>query len=385
MKKFITLFIVFIFTASLMGQEINKKEKKKLRFTPYGFINLNGIIDFNGLDTYDDFTTSEIPINPSAYQESFHYHMTARQTRLGANIFYDSPWGEIHCFVSGDFYTGNTGAQSYFHLRQAYIQYGHFVFGQHTTTFGNPDACPTTVDFEGPNSSTTLRNPMILYNNSINKLWSYSLAIEMRGTDINLDTFKTSDSTNIQEPFASMPGFVANINKEYSWGLTTLTGMVDVTRYFNSELKQKNEVGYGGALSVIANVWKKNHISLFAFGGKGVANYINDLSGSGYNGIANPANNSLKLINSWGGFIGYTQNWTEKWSSNFIFSYLMLEESKLLSNEDFKDSYYALVNVFYNPFKHVAIGGEYVWGKLEVQDNQSGTANRLQFLVQFNF
>ena len=377
MKKFSTLIIALLVISLAYSQD---SEEKKIKFTPVGFINLNAIFDFKGLDNYDDFTTSEIPLNPTPYEESIRFHMTARQTRLGAKIAYESPWGQINGFVSGDFYTGNTGDISYFRLRQAYINFGHFTFGQHNTTFGNPDVCPTTVDFEGPNSSTTLRNPMVLYENNFkkNNKWSYSLAIEMRGTD-----FTNFDS--VSQPFNAMPNFVANINKEFNWGVATLSGMADIVRYFTPEEVEKDDFGYGGALSIIANIWKENHISFFLYGGKGVANYINDLSGNGYNGVPDTVNNELMLLNTFGGFIAYTQNWSPKLSSNFIFSYLQLEESPLLSNTDFRNSYYILANLFYNPFDRIAIGAEYIYGKLDAQDSQTGDASRVQFLVQFNF
>ncbi len=120
-------------------------------------------------------------------------------------------------------------------------------------------------------------------------------------------------------------------------------------------------------------------------GGKGVSNFISDLSGNGYNGVPDYTTDRLVLLNSIGGFVSYTQFWTQELSSNFIFSYIQLEKNNLLANNDFKHSSYALANLFYSPFTHLRFGMEYVWGELFIQDNQTGNANRLQFLAQFNF
>ncbi len=353
-------------------------DDKKVSFDISGFVNLNVIFDFNGLDNFDDFTTSQIPINPNPYENTFRFHMTARQSRLNLGINYDTPWGDLKGFVSGDFYSGSTGVISYFHLREAYLEMGHLLLGQTSTTFGNPDVVPATVDFEGPNSSTTLRNPMIRYSNEIGKGWSYILAIEMRGPDVK-------PFTKDLKSFIATPTLVGSINKEGDWGVISLSGMFDVTRYFDADSVEKKDYGYGGAFSAIINTWKKNHVNVFLIAGKGVSNFIDDLSGGGYNGVPDFSTNNLVMLNSIGGFISYTQYWNDKFSSNFIFSYIELEKTALLPKDDFRYSYYALANLFYAPFQKLKFGIEYNYGKLYVQDNKNGNAHRLQFLAQFTF
>ena len=377
MKKYILILAFTAIIFGLIAQEDSTKVKK-LSYGFTGFVNLNAICDFNGLDNYDDFTTSQIPINPNPYENIFRFHLTARQSRLSFNIDYETPWGNLNGFVSGDFYTGNTGVESYFHLREAYLELGHILLGQTNTTFGNPDVVPATVDFEGPNSSTTLRNPMIRYSNEIGKNWSYILAIEMRGSDIR-------PFTKNLKSFIAIPTLVGNINKKGDWGIVTLSGMLDITRYFNADSVEKKDFGYGGAFSAIINTCKQDHVNLFFIAGKGVSNFIDDLSGGGYNGVPDLNTNKLVMLNSIGGFISYTHYWNNKFSSNFIFSYIELEKTPLLPTTDFRYSYYALANLFYSPFKRLNFGVEYNYGKLYVQDNQNGDANRLQFLAQFNF
>ncbi len=377
MKK-ITLVAALVLIVLTSFTQTDTTEVKKLTYELSGFVNLNAIFDFNGLDNYDDFTTSQIPINPSPYEDSHRFHLTARQSRLNFSTVYQSPWGNIKGFISGDFYSGNTSITSYFRLREAYIEYGNFLLGQTNTSFGSPDVVPTTIDFEGPNSSPVLRNPMIKYTKGIGHGYSFSLAIEMRGTDIQ--TFPNSG-----EPFLAMPCLVGNINKKGDWGAITLTGMIDRTKYYNSDSVKHFSTGYGGAISAIINTWKQNHFSVYFVAGNGVSDFISDLSGSGYNGVPNLTTNKLHMLSSIGGFVAYTQYWNKKFSSNFIFSYIELENSQLLKKEDFKYSSYALANLFYNPFPRFVFGVEYIYGALYVQNNDNGDANRLQFLAQFNF
>ncbi len=237
---------------------------------------------------------------------------------------------------------------------------------------------PATVDFEGPNSAPTLRNPMIKYTSEIDRGWSYSIAIEMRGTDI-LPFAKTGN------PFLTTPTLVTNIYKSGHWGTVTLSGMADITQYFNADSAMKYTYGYGGALSAIINTWEQNHFSIFLVGGKGIADFISDLSGNNYNGVPDITTNKIHMLNCFGGFVGYTQAVAKKVNLNLIYSYIEVEKTPLLKAQDFSFSQYALINLFYNPFPRFVFGAEFIYGKLTVQDNQNGTANRLQFLAQFNF
>ena len=377
MERYIFTLLLVVLSFNIIAQD-DSTTVKKLSFKFSGFLNLNTILDFNGLDDFDDFTTSQIPINPSPYENTYRFHMTARQSRLNGEINYLSPWGNIKGFVSGDFYSDNTGQYSFYRLREAYFEIGNLLVGQTNTSFGNSNIVPLTIDFEGPNSAPTLRNPMIKYSNNIKKGWSYNLALEMRGTDIT--TFPKTGNA-----FTSVPSFVGNLNNEEKWGVVTLSGMFDITRYFDTDSIENLAYAYGGALSAIINTWDKNHFSIFFVAGKGISNFISDLSGNGYNGVPNLATNKMTMLNSIGGFIGYTQYWNDKFSSNFIFSYIELEKSPLLTSTDFWYSNYALANLFYNPFERLSIAAEYIWGELFIQNNDNGTANRLQFLIQFNF
>jgi len=379
MKKYLVALFFLVSFVALIAQE-KSEDEKKLSFNLSGFVNLNAIIDFNGLDDYNDFTTSQIPINPSPYEKAYHLHATAEQTRLNLGINYKTPWGNLRGFVSGDF---SSGVETYLHMREAYLEIGDFLFGQTNTTFGYADIVPVTIDFEGPNSSTTLRNPMIRYMHKLKKSITYSIALENRGTDWK--PFVDKNGNTIDRSFKTMPALIVNVNKKGKLGVISMSGMVNNTKYFNADSNEFHEISYGGAFSVIINTSKQNHFNVFFIAGKGISNFINDLSGNGYNGVPDISTDRLVLLNSIGGFVSYTQFWSQKLSSNFIFSYIQLEKSELLDKEDFHHSSYALANLFYSPFNRLNFGVEYIWGELFIQDNQNGNANRLQFLAQFTF
>jgi len=372
------IFLILLLSASTFVMAQLESKNPKLSFGVSGLINLNAIVDFNGLNKYDDFTTSEIPTNPDFYDDVTRFHLSARQSRLNFNVYYLTSKGLITGKISGDFYSGSTGEYSFFRLREAYLKYGNLILGQTGTTFGNPDIVPSTIDFEGPNSGPAMRNPMISFRQEINQVWSYGLAIEMRGNDLILvDT--------VNRPFLAIPTLVGNLNKKGKWGVMTLSLMTAAHEFYDSRMNPKTKYSFGSAFSLIFNTSETNRLSLFAVAGDGVANFIADLSGGNYNGILVQNSDELRLLNSFGGFIGYTHFWKPQYSTNLIYSFAALEKTALLSPTDFRWSNYALANLFYQPNEHLKFGTEIVWGNLYTQDLSTGNAFRLQFLAQLNF
>jgi nucleoside-specific outer membrane channel protein Tsx len=46
---------------------------------------------------------------------------------------------------------------------------------------------------------------------------------------------------------------------------------------------------------------------------------------------------------------------------------------------------YFATDLFWNPWKNVTLGGEYLWGRSENKDGASGTNNRILFSSRFDY
>jgi hypothetical protein len=63
-------------------------------------------------------------------------------------------------------------------LRQYYEQYKNFLAGQTWSAFGDPDAFPDTLEFEGPPGMMATRQPTIRYTQPLGK--EHSIAFPSR-------------------------------------------------------------------------------------------------------------------------------------------------------------------------------------------------------------
>ena len=183
MKK-ATFLVIACMIFEIAYAQPDSAATSKLRIDIHGFILMNGVYDLNGLENYDDFTTSEIPIDPTPGEKMDRLYLSVRQSRIGLAAFYPSSLGLIKGIIKADFYSDAQHAHSFFRLRDAYIQMNHFLIGKSLTTFGDSEVLPNTIDFEGPNSASGNRNTMIKYFNNINAKYKYTLAIEAPGSDI---------------------------------------------------------------------------------------------------------------------------------------------------------------------------------------------------------
>ena len=65
-----------------------------------------------------------------------------------------------------------------FRLRHAYGQWQGLVIGQTWSTFADPEAEPSGIDFEGLNAIALFRQPQVRYTRPLRQRYSLAAAIE---------------------------------------------------------------------------------------------------------------------------------------------------------------------------------------------------------------
>jgi len=73
-------------------------------------------------------------------------------------------------------------------LRHAYAQARNLLIGQTFTNFMDPDACPDTLDFQGPNGMVNIRNPQFRYGFALTSKTTLHISLEKPSSDV---IFKT--------------------------------------------------------------------------------------------------------------------------------------------------------------------------------------------------
>ena len=94
--------------------------------------------------------------------------------------------------------------------------------------------------------------------------------------------------------------------------------------YYKDEVEDKDRIvtGWGASLSGIWQFAENTSLCFQGVYGKGISNYIQDISGSGLDLVPSAtAEGKLKAFNAWGGYIGFSHNWSKVLTSNIMYSY----------------------------------------------------------------
>lgn len=346
-----------------------------------GFVNFRTAYDWNNVVGSRDFITSEIPMSSST-QNKQRLLMDASTTRLFfKTIIQSKRFGPIEGYIETDF----RGSSNTLHLREAYVSLKGFTAGQTVTTFVDLKASPNTIDFEGPNAYTYGRNLLVRYHYST-KNWDFAISAEM--PNISATTQGTTTQI-IPQRIPDIPLYA-----QYNWanGKSHLraSGLLRTMIYHdNTNMSTENHLGWGAMLSSTINL----HRSINAFGqivyGEGIENYIQDITGDGYDLVPNPNNaGKLQTLPAMGWMVGLTANLTNEWQINGAYSQVQLWNNNNYFTEapnTYKLSKYAVVNIFYNITPALNVGAEYLYGTRKNANNSMAHANRAQMMIQLNF
>ena len=249
-------------------------DKKNFIFGVGGYVQLTGVYDFNGVEDYNFFTTSTIAMK--GHQPGSSYGMTVGQSRLFFKLIGDTEVGRLVSYIEMEF----EGAQSSPVLRQAFIQFKGFTLGQTWSTFGDMTSVPTTIDEEGPSSGIEIRQPMIRYTYNYNDALKVSLALEYGKVSI------TPDLAGIRTIRQKVPDIPLNIRYQTADGSHIQAGAILRVMTYKDMIGDDDKVktGWGTMLSGKINLSSKNSFMFQGVYGKGIARYIQDISGMVTNG-----------------------------------------------------------------------------------------------------
>lgn len=349
---------------------------KKFIFGIGGYVQVTGVYDFNGVEDYNYFTTSSIALKGN--QPGASYGITIGQSRLFFKLIGNTDVGRLVSYLEMEF----EGPQNTPALRQAFVQFKGFTIGQAWSTFGDMSAVPTTIDEEGPSSAIEIRQPMIRYTCNFRENWQASLALEYGNVSI------ASELPYVRSIRQRIPDIPLNIRYKMKNGGHLQMGAILRNMYYKdfANDKDKMKTGWGAMFSGKLNL---NTMSSFMFQGvcgKGIANYIQDISGLGYDLVPNPdVDGRMKLPHMWGVFGAFQQNWTENLYSSLIYSYARLQKIGALSGTSYKYAQYAGVNLLWNFTEYGTTGLEYVFGRRNDFNHDYGNASRINMMIHYRF
>lgn len=350
-------------------------DKKDFIFGVGGYVQLNGVYDFNGLPDYNLFTTSSI--DPKGYQAGPSYGMTLGQSKLFFKLVGNTNVGKLVSYIEMQF----EGPQNTPKLQQAFVQFKGFTLGKAWSTFGDMTSVPTTIDQEGPGSAIEIRQPMIRYTYHFTEELQASLALEYAEANYT----KGDYTRKIRQKVPDIP---LNIRYGMKNGAHVQVGAVLRNISYQNALTHKDKIrtGWGVMGSGKINMGERANFMFQGVYGKAIANYIQDISGLGYDLIPEAGDpGKLEAPSMWGVFGAFQFNWNPKLYSSLIYSYTRMENRSILPVTDYKYAQFAAANLLWNFTEFGTTGIEYEYGRRNNFDKNYGNANRINLMVQYRF
>lgn len=343
-----------------------------------GYTKLDVIHDFEPAGNTDWFVTSSIPIKPVADVSNTEIHV--RQTRLNLELRRPFLGDEMRFYYENDF----TGiSQRAFNLRHAYGQWRNLLAGFTFSTLNDMDSLPDTLDFEGPGSAVFCYNPQIRYTWPITKKHSLAFAIEQPKSDVPTSMRPPNGGDITLTPNSPWPDFIIRYRYESDRGHIQVG---TVYRCVGAWYKTQSDYDFcwGASVSGALLIGDLDQFQFQANYGQGLARYINDLGGMGYDLGITP-DMHVSPLPLWGALASYQHYWNESLRSSLVYGYLKTDTYYEPFSTSFRSSAYAAANLIWNVKGSLTLGIEVLYGNHYIKDGSVGDATRIQFSFQYDF
>lgn len=331
------------------------------------------------------YSPAGIPVGNTALagrnaREGLQTTFSSRETRFSINT--ETPIGDEKLLgvLELDFFDtpiiGNERVSNSFvpRIRQAYLSYGKWTIGETWSTFQNVATLPERVDFIGPTEGTIFqRQPLIRYTDG-----DFQIALE------NPETTVQQGVTSLEADDDRVPDVVARYNAKGDWGSAAIAA---IGRYLNYDAGvpggvKDSALGYGVSLSGVLKVGKADNFNFMLSGGKGIGRYV------GLNlrdDVVVGADRRLDTIGIIAGFASYRHFWNPQTRSVLTGSYYRAYNPAFAGLFVTNNVGSVSFDTFYSPIKPLTLGLGYRYGRRELENEESGDLNRLQFSAQYNF
>jgi len=319
----------------------------------------------------------DIPVGVDAIEGLSSVYAGARQSRLGVEGNANTRVGKIKTYIEVDF---ASKSESLLRLRHAYAEWNFFKIGYSWSTFMDNASLPTTIDFEGPNSSLSKRHGIIRYERKYGKSSIAGVSLESPVSDYYNPADSIIENKNKQSNF-DIAGRYKYFNKA---GHFQIAGIFRRIQYLN-QTKMDVLYGWGILLSTNINFTDKNVLFAQYSFGRGIAHYYVGYSGRQLDAVYDPVSQKMTLKAITGGFVTYAHIFDPSWRFSVTSGTSYIKGKDFESSDTFRSSLYFASNVFFNPIETIRLGFEVTTGSRTNLDLQKGNSTRLSVLANFDF
>lgn len=345
-----------------------------------GYVKATAEYDFGGISDDVDFYPSLIP-NKGQTRVRNQFQIDASTSTIFLKLVGRTKnLGDFVVYTAGNF----RGDGKTFELQNAYASFLGFTAGYDYGLFMDLAALPPTIDFAGPNGQIFYRATQFRYEKSFAKGWKAGIGVEMPVVD-------GITNTHVNITTQRMPNFPAYL--QYGWNSSShirVAGVVRNMTYDNLERnKLESQVGWGTFVATTFNLGKKVQFFGQATYGKGIGQYLNDLSNLNVDIVPDPEKEgTMQVLPMMGWYAGLQYNICPKVfvSSTYSQSRLYSENDyPAAASEQYRYGQYLVANIFWNVTPDLQVGAEYLRGWRTDFNDEMRHANRMNVSVQYSF
>lgn len=348
---------------------------RKVAFGMGGYIRLAASQDVAGIMNNRDFLINDIPMSYARAQRS-RFLMDIGTSRLFAKILADTKFGRLQMAFDTDFRASSNG----FRYSAIYFKLNGFLLGRYWTVMGDLDGYPPSIDYQGPNAFIGTSTYQISYQGTLYKKLSF-------GAGLEIPVYSIPDSLSNFKKNQTIPTLPIYLQYGSDWGHVRIASLLRPL-YYKNTLNEKSEIAFtwGAVFSSCLKPVPPLTIYLQGVYGKGICEYVFDLSGYGMDLFPNPDSpGKLKPHVFYGGLGGLKYQFTPKFSASTIFSQLRLMRNGLNDPTLYRFGQYMTFTLYYKLTPKFEIATEYDHGRKVELSMDSGRANRLQIAFRYDF
>lgn len=339
----------------------------------------------NPISNPNAFTTSAIPMQREE-GDGARFQICAQQSSFFVNfVALPGNSNQIGAYVS--FNLINPGYTPM--LTNAYLTWRGVKAGYGFSLFTDAGAVSPTIDYEGPNAATAAYSTILNYEKTFGRQRNWKVAV---GMEMPVNSFTNTELTRtVTQRVPDIPMYL-----QYSWadgsGWLRLSALIR-NLYYRDCVTGRNidKIGWGLKLSGSTPVAGGLTAYYQAVAGKGVASYIQDLTGEGMDLMPSSHNEAvLDPVKVWGAYLGLQYTFSPKVFCSATYSHVRAYARRYAGGDTaWPDQYrygqYLVGNVFYNINSLLQWGVEYLWGRRVDMSGLSRHDNRIQTMLQLSF
>lgn len=299
-------------------------------------------------------------------------------------------------------------------IHHAYLKYRGFTAGYIVSTFTDIKADPMAIDFAGPNSITFIRHPNIYYTYKFgkDKMWSAQLGLDMplaeqsdftegeykhgsfndksKGQVYNPITF-SADTKFVHQRMPDIPLFIQRDWADHNgwFRVSAIFRDLQYRSLIPTDTRNRGELGWGIKASGKTPIVGGLSLTWQGVYGKGVASYIQDLTGEGLDLVPDVDKNGkviagkLSTVKTWGAYGTLQYNFGKCCAWNVTYSQVRAYAKDFGSDWDsmYKYGQYITSNLIFNVSSFAQVGAEYLWGRRMNYSGQQSHDNRIMLML----